>query len=394
MTVLTGRRLGRRAIVAGSVAACTLVAMAAGTGPASARSPAGPACGSSFDPYSYTAAQLRGCGFPVYPSLVARPLPAKDGTGGGPGISVQYQLGHGVTVEQLIPPRRFRPLTASAAVLDQYGFPPRPAGGPALADWTAEMADWRGSGPAAPFLTASPARTHAVSDTDISGNWAGYVAESRSRRFTQAEGWYYEPSAHRSRCRPADESTWAGLGGWKDGDKPLAQNGTAIGMPGMSDHQAWWEFWPHNNMIPIDFYATPGRVFDASVRYVGKSGGAPDEYRFWFHNDASGQTEAFNTFVSAADRGAKGRSGTAAYTAEMIIERPGVDDQVTNLTNFGSLKVVASRANGVGFGAYPPHPAKGLIRHGEHMMNGSTLLAVPGGISGDGAFTVTQKSCN
>jgi peptidase A4-like protein len=156
-----------------------------------------------------------------------------------------------------------------------------------------------GSAPASPFLTAVPAQTQTQSDTETSGNWAGYVAQSTSHTFTQAEIWYDEPASLASRCSSTAKSTWAGLGGWVSGDVPLAQNGTAIGVPGISAHQAWWEFWPYNDMVPIGFSATQGDKFTAEVNYEGS-----DAYNFWFYNYANGTSYSLGAETSALTGGA------------------------------------------------------------------------------------------
>ncbi len=358
-------------------------------------------CGVSFDPYNYTPAQVAACGYPVYPAqqtvTLAPILSGGSGSDSGSGSAVVYKMGNGVTAEQLVPPAGFRPETASAAELNEYGFPPRPSGGAALARWQEEMSKWRGSAPPAPFLTVAPAHTHtqsAQSDTPSpSGNWAGYVTESTSETFDHAEGWYYEPQRYSSVCTNPDESTWAGLGGWNSGDDVLAQNGTAIGVPGISDHQAWWEFYPYNSMVPINFSATQGALFDASVRYLGDSGGQEDEYRFWFYNYANNQTDAFNAYVSSVSGGVI--YGAPSYTAEVIIERPTVNNQLTYLLNFSSLAVSQAEANGITFDNYPQFWTNGEIRHGVHMKNFSTgdMLADPSALGSDGSFIVTQDHC-
>jgi hypothetical protein len=217
---------------------------------------------------------------------------------------------------------------------------------------------------------------------------------STSAQFDHAEMWYDEPSIGNTRCSNTDESTWAGLGGWAADDIPLAQNGTAIGVPGISAHQAWWEFYPYNNMVPIDFSATAGAEFDASTRYLGDSGGQEDEYRFWFYNYANGQTDAFDTYVSSVTNGVI--YGAPSYTAEAVIERPSVNNALTNLANFGTLDVIASQANGAGVDSYPQFTSNGVERHGVHMYNSSTgrYLAEPGDIGSGGEFTVLQENCN
>jgi hypothetical protein len=382
-------------MIAGSVIVSASIAFAPGSDPASAAASApqgGAPCGSSFDPYNYTAAQIAACGYSVYPAQAPALLPAVKG-GSGTGTAVSYKLGNAVVATQLIPPSGFRPETASASELEQYGFPARPSGGEALARWQMEMSKWQGSAPAAPFLTAVSAHTNAYADTETSGNWAGYVIESTNQTFEHAEGWYEEPQRYSSRCTSnLTESTWAGLGGWNGADDVLAQNGTAMGVPGMADHQAWWEFYPFNSMVPINFSATQGQEFDASVRWLGDSGGQSNEYRFWFYNFATGKTDAFNTFEDAVGGNPQ---DFPSHTAEVVIERVTVNNRLTNLLNFGVLYVDAAQANGAGFDSYPPSWTHGEERHGVHMVNSvNTPLATPGNLSAGGAFSVTQNSCN
>src|SRR5690349_13638285 len=77
-----------------------------------------PDCSSSFTPYSFTPAQLSTCGITTFP---------QDGTNGlaAGGSTVNYTV-DGALIQILIPPAGFDPSTASAAQLDQYGFPPQP----------------------------------------------------------------------------------------------------------------------------------------------------------------------------------------------------------------------------------------------------------------------------
>jgi hypothetical protein len=78
-------------------------------------------------------------------------------------------------------------------------------------------------------------------------------------------------------------------------------------------------------------------------------------------------------------------------SAEVIAERPSVNGQFTNLSNFGTLTFTQSLANGNGINTYNPSG----IRHGVHMINSaSTALADPSAIGSGGSFTDTQRSCN
>jgi hypothetical protein len=381
------RRTWVRAMVVGSAVATTLLVTTAGARPATAAQGGAP-CGTSFDPYDYSAAQVQACGYAAY-SAQATEAPM-DG-----GSAVQYQLSHGIIAKQLIPPAGFSPLAASAAQLEAYGFPPRPSGGPDLTQWQREMSGWRGSAPATPFLAVSPATTTAFSASQTSGNWGGYMIQSDSQQFTEAEGWFDEPISYHSVCSNPDESTWAGLGGWVSGDTVLAQNGTAINVPGIGNHQFWWEFYPYNNMVPIDLYANPGDEIDVSVTYLGDSGGQADEYGFWFYDYGTGQSDAFDAYISAVDLNYY-PYGAPSYTAEFVIERPSVNNQLTELLNFGTLDVIASQANGESFNEYPQFLTNGLERWGLHMENyaNGDPLATPSDISAGGEFTVTQNHCD
>ena len=114
-------------------------------------------------------------------------------------------------------------------------------------------------------------------------------------------------------------------------------------------------------MTPINFYGTPLSLFDASVRYIPSISGL-SSYRFWFYNYATGQNMAFNVSVAANPN----------YTAEVVIERPTINNQPSNLTNFETLQVSQSQANGIPFNSYPQFVSNNLVRHGVHMISGTT----------------------
>ena len=165
-----GRRKGRGPtrlrlfLVMISALAVAMVSATASVSKAQASSTAsGPSCDSSFNPYSYTQAQVQACGYATSPMLAAPNL-------AGGGSAVEYKI-NGMTVTDLIPPPGFRPETASAAQLDEYGFPARPTKPAQLATWKTEMAGWKGTAPPTSFLAET--HSHVASDTATSGNWAG-----------------------------------------------------------------------------------------------------------------------------------------------------------------------------------------------------------------------------
>jgi hypothetical protein len=74
----------------------------------------------------------------------------------GGGQAYIYREGkHGV-VTNLIPPKTFKPLRATSAQLNEYGFPTRPTDPHALAVWQQQMSGWKGAAAPEPFDVANP----------------------------------------------------------------------------------------------------------------------------------------------------------------------------------------------------------------------------------------------
>ena len=316
-------------------------------------------CRAVFNPYLYTQAAAGACA-PTYATTGRTPL-----AGGG---AAQHYTVAGTAVSILMPPAGFRPETATAAQLDELGFPPRPTNPSDLRQWQKEMRGWTGAAPAPGFLATSPA----TADSVTSLNWSGYVVTGGAGTFTHAEAFYTEPSFGGSVCATNSEVTWAGIGGWNSGN--LAQDGTSHNVPGLANHQAWWEILPAS-ITAVNLTAHAGFTFDASTRRI--SGG----FRFFLMDSESGQTVAFDVSSSRYD----------GSSAEAIAERPTVNGSFTNLSNFGTLTVSTSRANEKGFDTFSPNGS----RHGVHMVDSSGGdMADPSTISSPGAFTIAQHHCN
>ncbi|MBX6765279.1 MAG: hypothetical protein IRY88_16655 [Rubrobacteraceae bacterium] len=84
-------------------------------------------CNSSYDPYEVPRSFLKKCGIKIYPLKAVKKLPDR-------GREYIYRA-EGVKQIYKIPPESFNPLKASPKQLDEYGFPPRPSGGPELKQW-------------------------------------------------------------------------------------------------------------------------------------------------------------------------------------------------------------------------------------------------------------------
>lgn len=321
-------------------------------------------CNSSFDPYAYTQAAVSACGYQTFPLAVVNALP-------GGGSSYEY-LVNGATVRFYVAPKGFDPSTATAAALDEYGFPPRPTEATALSRWQNQMSAWNGSVTPPPFL----AETHTSNDSVTYGNWSGYAVTGGADTYTHAEAWFIQPTFGSSRCSTNAESTWAGIGGYYGSSDDLAQDGTAHNEPGIGDGQAWWEIVPGYNAVPVNLYGHYPYQFDASVRWLGNA------YRFYMYDYDSGTTVALDV----------GSSTYSGDSAEAIAERPEIGGSDSNLSNFGTLVFTQTEANGVYFNNYSSNG----IRHGIHMVNpdNGDDLADPDTISSYGYFTDTQKNCN
>jgi len=316
-------------------------------------------CTASYDPYQYTQAAAGACS-PTYATTGQTAL-------AGGGASVNYTVA-GMPVSILMPPAGFDPVTATDAQLDEYGFPPRPTDQDALSEWTSDMSSWTGAAAAPGFLASSSA----TADSVTSSNWSGYAVTESAGTFTHAEAWFFEPTFGSSVCQHNSEVTWAGIGGFSSGN--LAQDGTAHNVPGFDNHQGWWEILPAN-MVSANIHGHPGFTFYASTRKV--SGG----FRFFMMDFQSGQTVTISVGSSRYD----------GSSAEAIAERPRVNGSLTNLSNFGTLTMRRTQANGHGFDTFNPTGH----RHGIHMVNPSNGddMADPSGISSAGHFTVTQHHC-
>jgi Peptidase A4 family len=362
--------LARRAGTVTIPLAVAGVVIAGGLGsPAGARGAAAPGpgaaplnCDSSFNPYAHSRAAVSACGYPTFPRVAAHALP-------GGGTSYDY-LVHGLRVRFYVPPKGFDPATAANARLSEYGFPTRPATDTAAKRWAAQMRAWKGAVTPPPFL----AETRASADTVYTYNWSGYAVSGSHGTYTHAEAWYIEPTYYGSACSTNAEVTWAGLGGYNGSGDDLGQDGTGHGVPGMGNHQAWWEIVPGYNIVPVNFYGHSGYLFDASTRWLGNG------YRFYLYDYYSATTDAFDVSSSTY----------SGDSAEAVAERPTINGSFSDLSNFGTLTFSETQANGVGFDQYS---ASGT-RHGMHMIDtGGNDMADPSDIGSDGYFTDTQHSC-
>ena len=143
------------------------------------------------------------------------------------------------------------------------------------------------TGLVAGFLLASVLASTSAASTnvtsDVSSNWAGYVASSpvvafggASASFSAASGSWVQPAA---RCGPAETSGhptaaafWVGLGGNSQSSTALEQLGTEADCTaaGTASYFAWYELVPATSRT-IHLVVKPGDRISASVAVSGTS---------------------------------------------------------------------------------------------------------------------------
>ncbi|TMG28875.1 MAG: hypothetical protein E6H93_12220 [Chloroflexi bacterium] len=324
-------------------------------------------CKASFDAYAVSDAVRHACGISKH--SLERVIALQ---GGGQGY--EYSV-DGAPATILVPPKGFNPLTATAAQLDEYGLPSRPTDQSALGPWLKMMSNYH---PVTPpnFMVSIPDQRHPrVSATYLANNWSGWVATGNNGNYTIAEGYWNEVSLGSS-CTGSNELTWAGLGGWTS--SVLAQDGTAMNVSGLSQHQAWWEIVTPSgsNINPIaGIVGAAGYGFVALTKWIG--GG----YDFYVYSYSSG----LGTTVQV------GNSNYTGDTADFIIERGLHNNTLSPLSNFYYLNYLDAWVNGNGSGNGVGHYSNQNI----NMYNFSKgyLLANTSGLSNNTTFTIYYDNC-
>lgn len=198
-------------------------------------------CAAMSSPYDYTQQAASKC-YTTDPSVGVSVLP--DG-----GRSYNY-LQNGQVVSEPVPPAGFDILTASAAELERYGLPARPASEPDLSEWQNEFRNARFATPP-PFLAEvprslaipPPLAPSGVSPLYTNARFAGYSTYAGS--FTAGSALYTEPGLRGVSCSSPAIAIWSGIG---SSSSIFGQDGT-LSLP-YDNHHTFWQVWSANSPNP------------------------------------------------------------------------------------------------------------------------------------------------
>jgi hypothetical protein len=178
-------------------------------------------------------------------------------------------------------------------------------------------------------------------------------------------------------CSGHTEATWIGLGGVFTGK--LGQIGSAYNVPGIANHQAWWEVVPDNYMTPLGLVSgQAGDTFSAALQYVSNSA-------YWFHISdlTKGYSDDFTYQTSTFD----------GSSADFIVERITLNGNLTPLSawlNNIPMSQAYSSTNSTS------KPVGGWPNISETMYNfsGHHSLAHPGSLYNSGtSFNTYYDAC-
>jgi sugar lactone lactonase YvrE len=313
---------------------------------ASAEASSRPGCPQGLSPYQSSPTVLAACGDRLLPRKSITSLP-------GGGNQDNYETANGTQLSVTVPPASFDATTASAVELKRYGIPEAPpVGSPEYAKWkqmidepihfvtppstlvevplensgteppsatTAESPPWDANSLAPVTVAKSPAPTNAGEGSDKV--WSGYLNWGGEGKFTQATGYFIDPSTKNktTACEAEKEevgsATWVGIGGWHDPNVGLAQDGVVQGgFEGVGANEAFVEtIAPKESghgAVMTGFHGTEGAFFKAEVKEVSKN-----TFNYFMYNYAT--KEAW-----PAKGTSKGETTSGGKTTEYVVERP------------------------------------------------------------------------
>jgi hypothetical protein len=204
-----------------------------------------------------------------------------------------------------------------------------------------------------------------------SSNWSGYADINTT--FSAVTGNWTVPTLTCSGSATTYSSEWIGIDGYSS--STVEQDGTeADCLGGVPSYDAWYEMYGDNAVnngyeveLSSSYPVAPGDAMSASVSVSGST---------WTLTIAD-STKGWNFTTTVSD------SSVAKSSAEWIVERPEVCNPgcaLTSLANFGTATFTNATATSGGVTGGISATAYSVME----MVNGTTVLAVPSGLSANG----------
>jgi hypothetical protein len=306
---------------------------------------------------------------------------------GGGTLSI-YRTAGGKEIAIPTPPSNFKPLTASAAELEEYAFAPRPSDPTEKSEWEAEMKAYKHAAPPA-LCNGVPGTAAEVSGLheSESANWSGFEAQSTNpAAWAGASANWNQVHYNKPYCPEGTETSWVGLGGAKG--KGLLQVGSEISAAG--NYYSFYNFLGKNTSqgdLHLGVVPAPGDEIHAAINYYPNlravafelydlTQGVPVHQPLVFN-----QEEAEEFYYGA--------------TADFIVERNAVgESEFSPLLDYGTAQWFKAKAKG---GAENWHKLGEVNRRRVVMQeNGGTILSEPGFIaeSDPRRFETNWKHCH
>ena len=159
----------------------------------------------------------------------------------------------------------------------------------------------------------------------ISADWSGYLVTSSGNSQGEVVGINASWTVPRIGVFSSDaySSAWIGIGGHSE--KTLIQTGTEQdSVNGQEYYSAWYEMLPANAVRINTISVSPGDVMTASINLVNSD---THQWAIRIYDVTKGQG-FYRTFIYNSSR----------LSAEWVVERPHVNNQITSLANFGTIK--------------------------------------------------------
>lgn len=290
------------------------------------------------------------------------------------------------------PPTSFSPANASAAALQEYGFPARPSGGSALTAWQDAMNVYTPG--AAPPATISVPASPAQDASTYASNWAGFSAGeqgTQSDAFVAVQADVTVPTVNGCFGSNQVVFAWIGLGGT---DAPATNDlvqqgvecndyGSGSNLPDSGSLHPFREF--ANTNKPQDLCGTAETLSGGETMYENMSyESSISTANFFMENAVNGDVIGSCSVTAPSEWTFDGN--TADYEVEVAGPQEPLQFNVSKVSFSDAQLEWGSSGDWVAFGTRPTTKTYDGVSLSNYCEGPSTIG------SGNESFTVTQSS--